>query len=104
MSEEHSNREGWARPLSGVKRHYIVGDYSLCGFWVNVPQPYSLEGDDQPENCVACRGKLERHRIIQEMEFFAHSAEWRQRGLMEPYDAAMMLLSCIRFPKDGPFV
>jgi hypothetical protein len=57
MSDGH-----WIRPLGMIRRHVLVANKTLCDIW----QPHYdvvWSDDDAPENCVRCRGLLERMRL-----------------------------------------
>lgn len=85
MNEERTSRQGWAKLVGSVRRHYILDGNSLCGSWGNVGGFLSVKDDDDPSNCVPCRGKLERQRLIQRLKVYGLSLELtRHMGLIDP--------------------
>lgn len=63
-----SETEGWAKPLFGIKWHYIVGKDSLCGMWINVPGPYEETMKPLEEYCPRCAYEAGKRRAMKEAE------------------------------------
>lgn len=60
--EEQKLTEGWAWLFGcGEKWHYFVNQESLCGKYIKFTKGGLEQGNDNsPDNCKACRKKLER--------------------------------------------
>jgi hypothetical protein len=54
--------EGWGKPARTKKWHYFVGIRSLCGRWAYRGE-LEQGNDDSPDNCAACRKKLEKRKL-----------------------------------------
>ena len=62
---EKKNTEGWTWLSNSMKWHYFIREdgKSLCGKWGLWGSPELEQGnDDSPENCVACKRKLEKRK------------------------------------------
>jgi len=51
--------EGWGWPGLSRKAHYFVNSISLCCHWAYTG-PLEQGKDNSPDNCAACRKKLEK--------------------------------------------
>jgi len=57
------NKEGWTWLANSKKWHYFVEGRSLCGKFLLLQIPELEQGNDgSPDNCMACRKKLEKRR------------------------------------------
>ena len=55
------NKEGWTWLSNSRKWHYFVDNRSLCGKFGLLSSPKLEQGNDtSPDNCMACRKKLEK--------------------------------------------
>lgn len=56
-------KEGWTWIVGAAKWHYMRNGRSLCGKWMLLGKPELEQGNDSsPDNCVACRRKLEKEK------------------------------------------
>ncbi len=58
-----SNIEGWTWLVNSKKWHYFSEQRSLCRKFALLRHPsegYEHGADDSPDNCAACRKKLEQ--------------------------------------------
>jgi hypothetical protein len=60
MTETETTEEGWGFPLASRKAHYFVGITSLCGSWLYTGRLEPETEKRSPDDCKACRRKLER--------------------------------------------
>lgn len=52
--------EGWTWLWNATKFHYFRDNRSLCGKWAVIgKQEYRQGNNDSPDNCTACRRRLE---------------------------------------------
>ena len=55
--------EGWGMCFNTPKWHYFVEGRSLCGrFMLFGKQDLELGNDNSPDNCKACKAKLEKRK------------------------------------------
>jgi len=55
------NKEGWTWLINSRKWHYFVNGRSLCGKFMLFSIPKLEQGNNNsPDNCMACRKKLEK--------------------------------------------
>jgi hypothetical protein len=55
--------EGWAFIIGSTKWHYMRDHRSICGKWMVLGNPEVEQGNDaSPDNCKACRTKLEKEQ------------------------------------------
>ena len=57
-------KEGWVNIIGSTRWHYIRESRSLCGRWLYLGNDAFLEqgNNDSPDNCAACRRKLENEK------------------------------------------
>jgi hypothetical protein len=54
---------GWHFLTNAPKWHYFMQDgRSLCGRWMTFGRVFEQGNDGSPDNCAACRKKLERFK------------------------------------------
>lgn len=53
-------REGWARPLNSKKHHFFRDGASVCGKWMLFSKDLEPDTFKSPDDCAACRKKLEK--------------------------------------------
>lgn len=59
--------EGWNWLVNSTKWHYFRGGRSLCGGWLGLGlMDYEQGNDGSPDNCKACRKKLEKEKLAAE--------------------------------------
>ena len=56
-------KEGWGFPVSCGKAHYFIRSMSLCGRHGYYFGPLEQGNDDNPDNCVMCRKKLQKKKM-----------------------------------------
>lgn len=64
-----SNNEGWTWLVNSTKWHYFVDGDALCGKWMLLARTGGTlqQGNDtSPDNCMACRRKLEKRLAAKE--------------------------------------
>ena len=55
-------KEGWKWLLNSKKWHYFRNGNSLCGKWATFGSEFEQGNNDSPDNCMACRRKLEAEK------------------------------------------
>jgi len=56
-------KEGWGYIHNSPKWHYFIDGRSLCGRWLSLGLGKLEQGSDSsPDNCKACRRKLEKRK------------------------------------------
>ena len=55
--------EGWVWFVNSRKAHYVRDGRSLCGGWVYLGRSFEQGNDDSPDNCAACKRKLEKMKL-----------------------------------------
>jgi len=59
-----SKEQGWSWPVNSQRAHYFpAGELiSLCGRWMILGGEREDDKHDSPDNCAACRKKLDKLR------------------------------------------
>lgn len=79
-----SNKEGWTWLSNSNKWHYFRNNTSLCNRFMLLAVGDLEQGNDaSPDNCMACRKKLEKERQLTPLavDFAEGSAPANENGV-----------------------
>ncbi|EBR3877723.1 hypothetical protein T062_18840 [Salmonella enterica subsp. arizonae] len=59
-----NRKAGWVRPVNASKHHFFTENEttSICGRWMHFGHNREPDTFESPDDCVACRRKLNKER------------------------------------------